>query len=126
MIDQYQKVDPAELWFHDGLSTFEDPGSFGLEDFDMVATQKIMAQARQQGVKCTYTHVIVRAVALVFIRHPELNRLMLGKKLVYPATVDISLSVHTGLSSMGATPELIFNDATHKDLLQTSREIIKL
>nr|HET6905302.1 2-oxo acid dehydrogenase subunit E2 [Ktedonobacteraceae bacterium] len=125
MIDRFEKLHPAELWFHDGLRTFEAPGSFGLEDVDMTATQKIIAQFRQQGIKCTYTHVIVRAVALVFARHPEFNRLLLRNKLVYPATVDISLSVYTGLS-IGATPEIILNDVVRKDLAQITQETIEL
>src|SRR5205807_6311878 len=77
MLDRYEKLDDADRWLFDMLKLSEPAGFFVMEDVDMTATQEIIAQLRQQGIKGSYTHIIVRATALAFTRHPELNRLIL-------------------------------------------------
>src|SRR5882724_11527272 len=124
MSDRYEKLDVAESFFFDILSLAEPPGFFVAEVVDMKATQEIMAQMRQQGIKGTYKHIIVRAVALVLSRHPDLNRLIIGNHIVYPGTIDIGMSVRSGLS-MAVNPTMALQDAGKKDLTQIAEEIIK-
>ncbi len=124
MIDRYEKLDDADQWLFDMLKLSEPAGSFVMEDVDMIATEEIIAQLRQQGIKGTYTHIIVRATALAFTRHPELNRLILGRQLVYPGSVDIGISVSSDLSIAG-NPTMILQNADQKNLVQIAQEIIK-
>lgn len=124
MINRSEKLSPAEQWLQDGQDTLELASVIAFEDVDMTATQEIIAQARAQGIKCTMTHVVVRAVALVLARHPEFNRLLLKKKMVYLAHVDIGVAVHT--EHTVSTPfEIIVNNAEQKDLVQIGEEIIQ-
>jgi pyruvate dehydrogenase E2 component (dihydrolipoamide acetyltransferase) len=124
MIHRSEKLPPAEQWMQDGQDTLELASVIAFEDVDMTATQEIIAQARQQGIKCTITHVVVRAVALILTRHPDFNRLFLKKKIVYPSHVDIGVAVHT--EQTFSTPfEIIVNDAEQKDLVQIGEEIVK-
>ncbi len=125
MNDRYEKLQPSEQLFHDAQSILEPAGAIGFEDVDMTVTQEIIAQAKRQGIRCTYTHIVVRAVAITLVRHPDLNRLMLKKRLVYPATVDIGVAVHTENSTAAPSPEIVINDAGQKDLSQIGQEIIK-
>jgi pyruvate dehydrogenase E2 component (dihydrolipoyllysine-residue acetyltransferase) len=123
MGDRYEKLDGAELCFHDGQSLSEPPGFLLAEEVDMQATQEVVAQLRQHNIKGTYTHVIVRAVALALTRHPEFNRLLRRKQLVYPDTIDIGLSVSG--QAMAAALTLVVQDTGHKDLVPLAQEIIK-
>lgn len=125
MISRSEKLSLSEQWLLDGQDTLEIASGIAFEDMDMTATQEIVAQAKQQGIKCTITHVVVRAVALVFARHPDLNRLLLKRKIVYLNHVDIGVAVHTEYS-FSAPFEVIVNDAEQKDLPQIGEEITKL
>lgn len=125
MTDRYVKLQPSERWMHDGESTLKTASAFGYEDVDMTASQEIIAQARSQGIKCTYTHIIARAVALVFKQYPDFNRLLLKGSMIYPDQLDIGIAVHTDYE-LTAPFEIVIHDAMHKDLTQTGEEIIKL
>lgn len=122
MSDRYERVDGADRWFMDIMRTVEPPRFLLLEDVDMTATRALIERARAHGTKLTYTHVIVRATALALARHPELIRIVLGRKLVYPSTLDLSLSVSSE-ASMSAEPTIVLQDTTRKDLLEISEEI---
>lgn len=122
MTDRYAKVDGADRWFMDIMRTVEPPRFLLLEDVDMTATRRLLARAREAGVSLTYTHVVVRATALALSRHPDLIRIVLGGKLVHPATLDLSLSV-SSTESMSAEPTIVLQDAAHKQLPCVADEI---
>jgi pyruvate dehydrogenase E2 component (dihydrolipoamide acetyltransferase) len=124
MTDRYEKLDSAERWFFDVLSMGEPPGFYVMEEVDMTAAKELLAQTRNLETRVTYTHLIVRATALALTRHPELNRLILGKQLVYPDTVDIGISVSSELS-IATQPSMVLQDAGGKSLLQLAQEISK-
>jgi pyruvate/2-oxoglutarate dehydrogenase complex dihydrolipoamide acyltransferase (E2) component len=90
----------------------------------MTRTKKILEQLRQRGIKGTYTHIVIRALALAFKRHPELNRLFIGKRVVYLDSVDIGLSVSSPLSTLG-NPTMVVQNAEQKDLEQIALEVIR-
>jgi hypothetical protein len=123
MLDRYGKLDGAERCFHDAQRLSEPPGFLLVEEVDMRATQEIVARLREQHIKGTYTHVVVRAAALALTRHPELHRLLLGKRLVYPGTIDIGLSVSG--EAMAASLTLVLRDSGQKNLVQLAQEITK-
>ncbi|MGH3645666.1 MAG: 2-oxo acid dehydrogenase subunit E2 [Micromonosporaceae bacterium] len=122
MIDDYQPLDGADRWFIDIMKSVEAPGFLLVQEVDMTATREIIGRLRRQGLKVTYTHVVMRAVALALARHPELNRLILGKQVVRPGTIDLSMSVGTGLS-MAAEPTAVVQCADQLDLVDTYHEV---
>lgn len=124
MTDRYEKLDQAERWFFDVLSLGEPPGFFLTEDVDMTVTKELIERLRQLGVKVTYTHIVVRAAALALSRHPELNRIILGKHVVYPDTVDIGISVSSELS-VATQPSMVLQNAGQKSVVQLAHEIIE-
>lgn len=124
MTERWETIDKAERWFQDGLRLMEAAEFFVMEDVDMQASQEIIATLRQQGIKCTYTHVVVRAAALALSRHPELNRLLLGKRYVYLDTVDIGLSVSSELD-LTVPLTFVLPNVDRKSLPQLSAEFIK-
>lgn len=123
--DRYEDVDAADRWSIDIMRTVETPRFLILEDVDMTATRNLIERARADGVDLTYTHVVTRATALALSRHPKLIRIILGSKLVYPSTLDISLSVSSD-QTMSAEPTIVLRDAATKDLGQTAAEIRRL
>lgn len=124
MTDRWEKIDKAERWFQEGLRLMESAEFFVMEDIDMQASQEIITTLRQQGIKCTYTHVVVRATALALMRHPELNRLMLRNRYVYLDGVNIGLSVG-GELDLTVPLTVVLPDADKKNLAQLAVEIIK-
>lgn len=124
MTDRYEKIDRAEYWFHDGLKVIDPPDFVTAVEVDMQATQEIIARLRQQGIKATYTHVVVRAAALVLARHPELNRITYRKQSVYLDAVDIGLSVSTDLT-LTVPPTLVVRNVDQKSLVPLAQEIIQ-
>jgi pyruvate dehydrogenase E2 component (dihydrolipoamide acetyltransferase) len=121
--DRYVPLDRADQWDIEIIQTIEPPGFVIFEEVDMTATNEILAALRSRSVRATYTHVVARAAALALTRHPDLVRIMLGRQVVYPSTVDISLSVSSD-TSLAAEPTLIVQDAGRKDLSAVAREIM--
>lgn len=124
MTDRYEKIDLAERWFFDILSLSEPPGFVITEDIDMTATKGLIEHLRQIGLKVTYTHIVIRAVALALSRHPEFNRIILGNHVVYPDTIDIGTSVSSE-ELVATQPLMIIQDAGRKNLMQIAHEIIE-
>lgn len=124
MTDRWENIDKAERWFQDGLRMMDAAEFFVMEDVEMEASRDIITMLRQQGIKCTYTHVAVRAAALALARHPELNRLLLGKRYVYLDTVDIGLSVATELD-LTVPLTFVIPNADRKSLPELTAECIK-
>lgn len=124
MTERWEKIDKAERWFQDGLRLMGSADFFVMEDVDMQASQSIIAALRREGIKCTYTHIIVRAAALALAYHPELNRLLLRKRYVYLDSVNIGLSV-SGELDLTVPLTVVIPNADQKSLVQLSAEIIR-
>lgn len=122
MTDRYEKLDAVEHWFHDGFKILPPAGFFLIEEVDMQTTKELIAQLRQQGIKGTYTHFLVRAVALAFSRHPELNRLFLHNKMLYPGTVNLGLAVSSN-NNNNFPFEIVLQDAASKTVVQLTEEV---
>lgn len=124
MTDRYEKLDYADRWQLDGMALAKPAGHIILIDVDMTATQEIMARLRHMGIKCTYTHMVIRATALAFQRHPELNRLFLRNRFIYLDSVDIGLAVKSPLSTL-ADPTMVLHNVEKKSLVDVVQEVIK-
>jgi len=122
MADRYEKLDAVEHWFHDGFKILPPAGFFLIEEVDMQTTQELIARLRQQGIKATYTHFLVRAVALAFSRHPELNRIFLHNRMIYPETVNVGLAVSSPHNN-NFPLEIVLQNAGPKTLMQVTEEI---
>lgn len=74
-----------------------DPSIHGAMDLDVTETLAMIERLRRQtGRKLTITHVVTRAVAQIFARHPELNvKVRFGGRLERRSTVDLFVSVAT-------------------------------
>lgn len=124
MNDRYEPLDRADRWFIDIMRSVDPPGFVLFQQVDMTASREVIARLREQGSKATYTHLVTRAVALALARQPHLNRLILGRKVVHPGTVDLSLSVRTGLS-MSAEPTIVVQNADRKGLVELYDEVTR-
>ncbi|HEY1349875.1 MAG TPA: 2-oxo acid dehydrogenase subunit E2 [Ktedonobacteraceae bacterium] len=124
MTERWENIDKAERWFQDGLRLMQAAEFFVMEDVEMQASQQIINTLRQQGIKCTYTHVVVRAAALALSRHPELNRLRLGNRYVYLDSVDIGLSVSSELD-LTVPLTFVLPGVDRKSLPQLCAEFLK-
>lgn len=122
MTDRYERLDYAERWLRDGLRVCEAPGFFEAIEVDMIRSKNVVERLRQSGIKGTYTHLLVRAVAIALLRHPELHKLVAGTQRLYPGQVDIGLSV---AGNTIVAPTMVLEDAGRKNLRELATEIIK-
>lgn len=74
-----------------------DPTIYGSMDVDVTDTLEALARYRERtGVRLTMTHVVTRAAALAFAKHPHLNaRVRFGGRLERRESVDLFVSVAT-------------------------------
>jgi pyruvate dehydrogenase E2 component (dihydrolipoamide acetyltransferase) len=118
--DRSQSLDYAERWLADAFRVMEGPGGFGAVEVDMTHTRELMERLRERGIRCTYTHIIVRAAAVVLDRHPEIHMIVAGSRRLRPDRVDIGLSV---AGSSIAAPVMVIEDAASKRLPDLCEEI---
>ncbi len=71
-----------------------DPHIFGSVDIDMTAALAFMERYGERfGCKVTVTHLVVRAVALVLHRYPELNAKVTWRRLAQRTSVEVFCQV---------------------------------
>jgi hypothetical protein len=85
------QLDGAYLHVTGDSGDIDGDGGFGVEGAGG-ADWRVTSRG-SLGLRVTYTHVIVRAVALALARHPEVHVLVAGARRMRPETVDIALSV---------------------------------
>ncbi len=122
MENKVTRLDNAELWLRDGLQECGQAGGFEALDADATAGTAILKRFKAEGAPITWTHIFVRAAAMVLARNPELHQLVAGNSRVSPSTIDICLSV-AGDASI--TPVLIIEDAAEKDLRAIAAEVVR-
>lgn len=122
MADQYEQLDYAEIWHSENFRVWQPPGFLQAVEIDMTKSKVIVERLRESGIKGTYTHLFVRAVAIALTRHPELHQLVAGTRRLYPERIDICLSV-AGKPSF-APPVMIIEDAGKKNLRELADEIV--
>ena len=120
MQDRTLTLDFAERWLRDGISVCRPPAFSQSLEVDMTRAKDLLDAARKRGIRLTYTHLIVRAAALVLAANPELHILVCGARRRFPAQVDIGLSL---AGDMFLTPVLVIPDAARKSLLAVAEEI---
>jgi pyruvate dehydrogenase E2 component (dihydrolipoamide acetyltransferase) len=82
----------AGMWHHPN-----DPTIYGSMDVDVTNTLRFIERFRQErGVRLSVTHIVTRAVAHAFARHPDLNaKVRLWGRLEQRDSVDLFVSVST-------------------------------
>jgi pyruvate/2-oxoglutarate dehydrogenase complex dihydrolipoamide acyltransferase (E2) component len=120
MSDRITTLDYADRWLRDGLHECGRAGTLEAIEVDVTLPAAIMLNLKSEGTPITWTHVFVRATAIVLDRHPELHQLVGGNSCLHPSRVDICLSL-AGNSRI--TPVLIIEDAARKDLRTIATEI---
>ncbi len=118
---EVRKLDYAERWLRDGFALCRPPAFSQSLEVDMTRAKMLLDSARHRGIRLTYTHLIVRAVAMVLEANPDLHVMVCGNALHRPAQVDIGLSV-AGDAFMAAV--LIIQDAGRKKLGEIAAEIV--
>lgn len=75
-----------------------DPTIYGFVDVDMTQANRFIEEHRAAtGKKLTVTHLVTRAVARAYAKHPELNaKVRFGGRVEERSSVDLLVSVSTG------------------------------
>jgi pyruvate/2-oxoglutarate dehydrogenase complex dihydrolipoamide acyltransferase (E2) component len=115
-------LDYADRWLGDGLHACGRAGGLEVVEADVTLASKTLQRLKSEGTPATWTHVFVRATAMVLKRNPELHRLVAGNSRLYPSTVDICLSL---AGDTCVTPVLIIEDAANKNIRAIAAEIVR-
>ena len=91
--DEFTRLPHGERWFIDGFESINPAGGIVTQLCDMTQAQAAIQALRAQGIRATYTHVLLRAAALALRRYPEGHQMVCGYTRVKPARIDIGLSV---------------------------------
>ena len=91
--DEVTTLNHGERWFVDGFSAIPVAGGIVNQLCDMTQAQAAIQALREQGIRATYTHIVVRAAALALRRYPEGHQLICGYTRIKPGRIDIGLSV---------------------------------
>jgi pyruvate dehydrogenase E2 component (dihydrolipoamide acetyltransferase) len=119
--DTIEKLDYADRWIGDALATLPHAGFFASVEIDMTSCNDIIQQFRDRGVKVTYTHIFIRAAALVLSKHPDLHQLIKGTRRLLPRNVDVGLSVE---GDSVAAPVMVIANAESKTLEEIAHEVV--
>lgn len=111
--DKIERLPHGDRWFLDGFATLQLPGGLLGRQIDMSVAQRAVEVLRSRGIRATYTHVVVRAIALALRRYPEGLQMVAGYRRLQPSSVDIGLSV-AGQTSYA--PVLVIKDADERPL----------
>ncbi len=77
----------------DAWELFHVPGGFSLLLVDMTQVKKAIRILRDAKIPATYPHLIVRAVALAYLRGPEAVQIICNYQRVTPGSFDVGLSM---------------------------------
>jgi pyruvate dehydrogenase E2 component (dihydrolipoamide acetyltransferase) len=119
--DTIERLDYADRWIRDGIAVIPHPGFFVSMEIDMTPCNELIQQFRDQGAKITYTHILIRAAALVLSRDRDLHQVIKGTRRLLPRNVDIGLSVQ---GDSVAAPVLVIASAESKTLREIADEVI--
>lgn len=92
--DRVERIPFGDRWVQDGFELFNVPAGFGLVLTDMTQAKRAIRILRDAKIPATYAHLIVRAVALAFQRHPDgVMRFIYKYERLTPAHFDVGLSM---------------------------------
>jgi hypothetical protein len=77
----------------DAWELFHVPGGFSLLLVDMTQVKKAIRILRDAKIPATYPHLILRAVALAYMRGPQYVQIICNYQRVTPGSFDVGLSM---------------------------------
>jgi len=92
-IDHIDTIPMGERWLADGFRVIPTPASFAQRTVDMTRATAALAALAEDGLRGTFTHLLVRAAALALARNPKLHETVVGYRRITPGSADIGLSM---------------------------------
>jgi hypothetical protein len=92
-VDRLERIPIGDRWLQDGFELFNVPAGFGLVLTDMTQAKRALRILRDAKIPATYAHLIVRAIALAYLRWPDGVRLLYNYESLTPAHFDVGLSM---------------------------------
>jgi pyruvate/2-oxoglutarate dehydrogenase complex dihydrolipoamide acyltransferase (E2) component len=126
-------LDRLTTWRKIALNTWPVPNNatiYGAIDVDVGPLQAYLKeQSERHGVKCTFTHAVTRALAILLRRYPDCNVLVRGHRIWVRDEVDIFHQVAMPLDAGTGRADLsgaVVRRADEKPLHEIARELSQL
>jgi pyruvate/2-oxoglutarate dehydrogenase complex dihydrolipoamide acyltransferase (E2) component len=121
----------STMWRKIALNTWaqpDDPTMYGVLEVDVGELNEwLKRRTEESGQKCTVTHAVARAVALVMKRQPEMNVLVRRGRIWLRRDADVFLQVAMPVEG-NASADLsgtVVRQADTKDVPQIARELAR-
>jgi pyruvate dehydrogenase E2 component (dihydrolipoamide acetyltransferase) len=103
-------LDRLTTWRKISLNTWQEPDNatiYGAVEVEVGPLQAYLkAQSEEHGVKCTITHAVTRALAILLHRYPDCNVLVRGRRIWLRDQVDIFHQVAMPIDAAGGKADL--------------------
>lgn len=117
-----ETLDVIERWFTDLFLALEAPVFFLQYDIDMTRSQELRDAAKLAGLRLTYGHLLVRAVALALHQLGDLHVMSDGHRRHLLDTVDVAVPV-AGTGLRFAPGVMVLRDAGRMPLFELARQM---
>mgnify|MGYP000976690249 CR=1 FL=1 len=118
------------IWRKLSLQTWaepNDPTMYGVLEIDAARLQAWLAgKTEASGVRCTVTHAVTRAMAMLLRRHPEANVLVRGRRIWLRRDVDVFHQVAMPIPGSRMAADLsgaVVRQADTKKVPEIAREL---
>jgi hypothetical protein len=91
--DRIERLRFGERWMPDAWELFHVPGGFSLLLADMTQVKRAIRILRDAKIPATFPHLIVRAVALAYLRGPQAVQIICNYERITPGSFDVGLSM---------------------------------
>jgi pyruvate dehydrogenase E2 component (dihydrolipoamide acetyltransferase) len=125
-----QWLDTLSTWRKISLNTWSTPDNptiHGLLEVDVGDLLELLdRRSETSGVKCTMTHAVTRAIAMVLRRYPDANVLVRGRRIWARTDVDIFLQVAMPVAGADDKADLsgaVIRQADTKRVEQIAQEL---
>lgn len=119
--DRIDRLGYADRWLRDGLRVATRGDFFVSTIVDMSQCNQLISGLREKGVHATFTHVVIRAVAIALSRNPALHHLISERIRLRPARIDIGLSI---AANTVLAPVLVIENVLGKNVMEIAQEVV--
>lgn len=122
--DRIVRVSPGRKFFLDGFDVVRKPDGHAVRLVDLSAAQSF---SRQYGevrggnvMPIFHLPLLIKACSLALKKHPQVNWMVRGHKVVQPSTIDIGISV---AGEENVAPVVVIREADRKPLQAIAQEL---
>jgi len=122
--DKIVSVSPGRKFLMDGFDVVRKPDGYVVRLVDLSTAQRFSEQYREVTAENVmpvfHLPLLIKACSLALRKHPQVNSMVRGHKVVQPSSIDIGISV---AGEENVAPVVVIRDADTKSLQAIAQEL---